>query len=316
MAEVRNWLRKYGLQKYSKILEEDGWEKLSDLFEIDEDDLKTCMDKPGHRKRFHLAVQETKSNGSQTRATICIKEPTGVDDEDDWNTCHPRTKLVEGWLKKYGLGQYIIDFKNGGWDIPEVVVEMDEENIKACINKPGHRKKFYQALKHENLKDIMETHSQLSESELALQRQDLENWLKRNNLEQYINSLEEDGWDSIDVLFEIIEDEENLKRCIEKPGHRKRFKLAVNSIKNNASTEEVIQQQKDRSNTCASELNSGKEADEQINYPVDFEETTTSETHSAEIRNSKTEYDPNAERSFYDDRQTLNIEPLTGTEDR
>ena len=233
MDEVRNWLRSFGLQEYAHRFKEDGWEKLEDLFHIDEDDLKMCIHKPGHRKRFHLAVRETKATGVHPSVRIAELKDEDYSSHDDEIFDDPRAKAAEIWLQRNGLGQYFSNFKDDGWDILDVFTDMDEQDIQQCIDRPGHRKKFQLALKQcdsSNISQLTFQSNEITVQDIRQQRRDVENWLEGNNLEQYIDILEGEGWDTLDVLFELGETEEDLKRCIDKPGHRKRFQLAAISV--------------------------------------------------------------------------------------
>ena len=52
MEEVRNWLRGQGLERYASKFEELGWDSADILQDMEPDDIKECIDKPGHRKKF------------------------------------------------------------------------------------------------------------------------------------------------------------------------------------------------------------------------------------------------------------------------
>ena len=49
MEEVRKWLSLNGLGDYSSNFEKDGWDDLSLLSEMNDCELKKCIQKPGHR---------------------------------------------------------------------------------------------------------------------------------------------------------------------------------------------------------------------------------------------------------------------------
>ena len=223
---VRNWLKSFGLQDYAKIFEEYGWEILDDLFDIDADNLTICMPKPGHRKRFELALQKTKNTG--------MRYPVKTDDEmnidnnspDDGASYDPNANAVAIWLQRHGLEQYVLKFEDEGWDMLEVITHMDEHDIQKCIDKPGHRVKFQIALeKHGIEKGYGHNASALPDS--AEVKHVVESWLKENNLHQYIAKFNDDGWDTFECLIELGRHEEDLKRCIDKPGHRVRFQRAL-----------------------------------------------------------------------------------------
>ena len=227
--DVRNWLKSFGLQEYEEQFGKDGWETLDDIFHIDEHDLNACIRKPGHRKIFHLAVQETEATG--VHASLKIKETNNEDltTNYDENYDDSKAKDVEAFLQSIGLGHYISNFKKEGWDRLEVICDMDEQEVHNCIDKPGHRKKFQIALKRSDISSFDQMSPELSASVLSdkPQENDVKSWLEGHNLDQYFDRLVGEGWDTIDVLFKLGENEEDLKECIDKPGHRKRFQLAV-----------------------------------------------------------------------------------------
>ena len=243
MEGVRNWLRGFGLEEYVPMFEEDGWDKLHVLFHINEEELENCIHKPGHRKRFHLALETTH--------TFDTKHQT----EDVYPTqghgIYPNIDEVNNWLKRFGLDQYISNFEDKGWDTLDVLSHMNEEDIKTCICKPGHRKKLqlaiakpthadprsffskqeYSSNKCESSQDI-EVCSRKQQT-ISCPKEAVDRWLINNDLAQYIEPFEKDGWDTLEVLFQI--DEECLKHCISKPGHRTLFQLAIKEYESGES---------------------------------------------------------------------------------
>ena len=53
----------------------------------------------------------------------------------------------------------------------------------------------------------------------------LKDWLKRHNLKKYICKFEEYGWDDISLLYDMTETD--IETCIQKPGHKAKFKKAL-----------------------------------------------------------------------------------------
>ena len=49
---------------------------------------------------------------------------------------------VRNWLRGLGLGQYAHKFEEDGWDSLEMLQHMRPNEVEACIDKPGHRRKF------------------------------------------------------------------------------------------------------------------------------------------------------------------------------
>ena len=218
--DVRNWLKRFGLHEYEENFEKDGWEKLEDLFHIDGDDLNRCIHKPGHRKRFYLAVKETEATGVHTSIKVNETKNEDIVSYDDETYNDSKAKAVETWLQRNGLGHYFSNFQNEGWDVLEVIYDMNELDISKCIELPGHRMKFQMALKRRG--------SELGESvmpDILQEKEDVKSWLMKNDLEQYFDRLDGEGWDTMEVLFEL--GEEDLRQCIRLPGHKKRFQLAV-----------------------------------------------------------------------------------------
>lgn len=229
--DVRNWLKSFGLQEYEDQFEKDGWEKLDDILHIDEYDLHACIHKPGHRKIFQLAIQEIEATGMHPSVKIKETNNENSDPNDDENFIDSRAKDVEYMLRSIGLGLYVSKFKEEGWDRLEVVNDMDEQDVCSCIDKPGHRKKFQIAHRKGDISSFSQISSESRASVMpdeSQEKEDVKRWLEENNLEQYCDRLVDEGWDTLEVLFEIGDNEEDLKTCIGKPGHRKRFQRAVN----------------------------------------------------------------------------------------
>ena len=80
MEEVRGWLQSIGLDRYTAKFEEEGWDTLDILYHMKPDEIERCIDKPGHRRRFEIGLQETppttKASGSGRARTIDIYKTT------------------------------------------------------------------------------------------------------------------------------------------------------------------------------------------------------------------------------------------------
>ena len=238
MEEVRNWLRGFGLEDYAEKFQEDGWDKLAVLFHITDEDLENCILKPGHRKRFHLALTNriniTSIQSDRDDSTTQANDVPG----ESRNFCS-NLKHVAGWLKRFGLGEYTPCFEENGWDIVEVLAYMEGNDIKDCISKPGHRKKFQLAINSHNCTDEFTLNQNINTSVRNMEAQldicigetntsehdEVNAWLTTHGLEHYIKAFTTDGWDTLEVLSKIETD--YLKQCISKPGHRKCFQLAM-----------------------------------------------------------------------------------------
>ena len=261
--DVRNWLKSFGLQEYVKTFEEDGWETREDLFEIDADNLKSCMPKPGHRKRFELALQKTKNPGKRYGSPIKIDNETNKDynSRDDGASDGPKTSVVGIWLQRHGLEQYVLNFEAEGWDMLEVITHMNDYDVQKCIDKPGHRMKFQIALEKHGIEIDSDLYASAMQDSAEEQHM-VESWLKENNLHQYVDKLNNDGWDTFECLLELGRHEEALKRCIDKPGHRKRFQRALerkrssekNTLQGEArSVQETTERETEKENIAYSE---------------------------------------------------------------
>ena len=80
MEEVRGWLQSIGLDRYAAKFEDEGWDTLDILYHMKPDEIERCIDKPGHRRRFEIGLQETppttKASDSGRARTIDIDKTT------------------------------------------------------------------------------------------------------------------------------------------------------------------------------------------------------------------------------------------------
>ena len=227
---LRNWLKSNDLLEYAERLENDGWEKLDDIFHIDEYELNACIHKAGHRKRFHRAVEESKETGVHPSITNQDTDKEAFSPSDDNSCGNTNNTNVEIWLQIIGLGQYVTNLQEAGWDRLEVIKEMGEEDIRNCIDKAGHRKRLQIAMKRYDPSSFHQMSSEVNAtviSDSVKEKDDVKIWLSENGLKGYFEKLVEKGWDNLEVLFELVTNEEDLKECICKPGHRSRFRRAV-----------------------------------------------------------------------------------------
>ena len=65
-------------------------------------------------------------------------------------------------------------------------------------------------------------------------------WLRENDLESYIQTFEEYGWDKLPVLLEMTEND--IEMCIQKPGHKAKFKRALRYLKSELDNSLVASQ--------------------------------------------------------------------------
>ena len=58
-------------------------------------------------------------------------------------------------------------------------------------------------------------------------------WLRENDLEEYFPNFVNYGWDHLSVISEMTESD--IEMCIQKPGHKVKLKRALNHLKGNPS---------------------------------------------------------------------------------
>lgn len=77
MEEVRNWLRGLELEQYASKFEEYGWDSVEILHLMSSEDIRMCIDKPGHQKKFEWGL---KTRPPETDAvTLTEKDKTTFD---------------------------------------------------------------------------------------------------------------------------------------------------------------------------------------------------------------------------------------------
>ena len=74
MEEVRNWLRGLGLEQYAPRFEEEGWDTLEILVHMSPSDIATCINKPGHRKKFEVGMR---ANPPYSKKTKVLQDDDG-----------------------------------------------------------------------------------------------------------------------------------------------------------------------------------------------------------------------------------------------
>ena len=138
------------------------------VLHISEDDLRSCIDKPGHIKRFQLAL-----DGPLQKTAV-------------------ETVEVDKWLAHTGLEEYKENFIRGGWDTLDMLPHMSDEEIKGCIEKPGHRKRFQLDLQNFYQNGTPEQNPNLYTDNVCIRKglETVENWLKRFELEQYTTEFD------------------------------------------------------------------------------------------------------------------------------
>ena len=60
---------------------------------------------------------------------------------------------------------------------------------------------------------------------------EVEGWLRVNDMIEYFPNFVEHGWDKLAVIAEMTE--KDIEKCIQKPGHKVKFRSALNFLKGN-----------------------------------------------------------------------------------
>ena len=68
---VKLWLLRNGLKEYAPAFDEDGWDDMAVLTEIEDDQLKDIIKKGGHRAKFKKALEKFKSKDVATGRDSC-----------------------------------------------------------------------------------------------------------------------------------------------------------------------------------------------------------------------------------------------------
>ena len=69
MESVKIWLLRNGLGEYATKFEDDGWDDITLLTDIEDDDLKRIIGKRGHIVKFKKALEKLKSRDSENTKT-------------------------------------------------------------------------------------------------------------------------------------------------------------------------------------------------------------------------------------------------------
>ena len=69
---------------------------------------------------------------------------------NEWKPCKEKSNSmgeVRKWLLGCGLGDYVQNFENEGWERFEDLESIEDGDLKACISKAGHRQHFRTEMK-------------------------------------------------------------------------------------------------------------------------------------------------------------------------
>ncbi|KAL4241105.1 Caskin-2 [Mactra antiquata] len=132
----------------------------------------------------------------------------------------PDHEVLRAWLRDLNYEEYYQNFINAGYDMPTITHMTPQDLTAIGISKPGHRKKLKSEIARLNIHDGIPD----------FKPNDLYDWLRMLNLEQYFNTLANQGFDNIDYVTDITwEDLEEIG--IQRLGHQKKIMLAIDRLK-------------------------------------------------------------------------------------
>ncbi|XP_051561440.1 caskin-1-like isoform X2 [Myxocyprinus asiaticus] len=129
------------------------------------------------------------------------------------------TEAVVEWLTSAQLQFYSTNFLTAGYD-PQTISRITPEDLTAIgVIKPGHRKKMLSEISKMNIPEWIPQEKPASLAE----------WLSAIGLNQYYQTLVQNGYDNMDFISDITL--EDLKEIgITKLGHQKKLMLAVGRL--------------------------------------------------------------------------------------
>ncbi|XP_077061424.1 caskin-1 isoform X4 [Siphateles boraxobius] len=129
------------------------------------------------------------------------------------------SEAVVEWLTTAQLQFYTANFLTAGYDL-QTISRMTPEDLTAIgVTKPGHRKKMLSEISKMNIPDWIPQEKPPSLAE----------WLSAIGLNQYYQTLVQNGYDNMDFISDITL--EDLKEIgITKLGHQKKLMLAVKRL--------------------------------------------------------------------------------------
>ncbi|KAK7166713.1 hypothetical protein R3I93_006468 [Phoxinus phoxinus] len=129
------------------------------------------------------------------------------------------SEAVVEWLTSAQLQFYTANFLTAGYDL-QTISRMTPEDLTAIgVTKPGHRKKMLSEISKMNIPDWIPQEKPASLAE----------WLSAIGLNQYYQTLVQNGYDNMDFISDITL--EDLKEIgITKLGHQKKLMLAVKRL--------------------------------------------------------------------------------------
>ncbi|XP_052791333.1 caskin-2-like isoform X3 [Mya arenaria] len=132
----------------------------------------------------------------------------------------PDHEVLRAWLRDLNYEEYYQNFMSAGYDMATITHMTPQDLTAIGISKPGHRKKLKAEIARLNINDGIPD----------FKPNDLHDWLRMLNLEQYYSTLANQGYDNIDYVTDITwEDLEEIG--IQRLGHQKKIMLAIDRLK-------------------------------------------------------------------------------------
>ncbi|XP_054716717.1 caskin-2-like [Uloborus diversus] len=164
-----------------------------------------------HRHSYHSSTSSVSSDdlqimGSNVAEMILHGLPDG--------------EILSAWLTSLKFEEYCPLFQQAGYDMPTISRMTPEDLTAIGITKPNHRRKLKAEIARLNISDGIPDYKPNS----------LLEWLHLLRLEEYYETLCDQGYDSVDKVTELTwEDLEEIG--IQKLGHQKKITLAIKRVK-------------------------------------------------------------------------------------
>lgn len=182
-----------------------------------------------------LSVQSFESGSSPKRRSYYSSSSSLGSDErpEESGACAPQINVAEmflhglpdkeimkTWLSSLHLSQYFELFVQAGYDMATVSRMTPEDLTAVGVTQPNHRLKLKSEIDRLNIFDLIPCHK----SDTLLE------WLQLLRLEEYHETLSQQGYNSVSQVAELIwEDLEEIG--IKKLGHQKKIMLAIRKVR-------------------------------------------------------------------------------------
>lgn len=141
-------------------------------------------------------------------------------DSPHWMALYKDSEILSAWLASLRFDEYVPLFLQAGYDMPTISRMTPEDLTAIGITKPNHRRKLKSEIARLNISDGIPDYKPNS----------LLEWLHLLRLEDYYETLCQQGYDSVDKVTELTwEDLEEIG--IQKLGHQKKITLAIKRVK-------------------------------------------------------------------------------------